>query len=75
MSRSGRIERVTKESNVLVELNLDGTGEADIETGVPFYDHMLAQLAKHGGIDLKVKTVGDMIVRARQGYYAPGDPK
>lgn len=60
MSRRGHVERTTKESEVLVDLDLDGTGVTDISTGVGFYDHMLAQLGKHGLIDLKVKTVGDL---------------
>jgi imidazoleglycerol-phosphate dehydratase len=59
-----RIERETKESSVLVELSLDGTGHSTIETGVPFFDHMLAQLAKHGGFDLLVNTKGDLHVDA-----------
>ena len=54
MSRAARVERATKESDVLVELELDGTGVSSIETGVPFFDHMLAQLAKHGGLYLTV---------------------
>lgn len=64
MSRFARIERKTKESEVLVELELDGTGVTDVSTGVPFYDHMLAQLGKHGGFDLTVRTVGDLEVDA-----------
>ncbi len=64
MSRFARIERTTKESSVLVELEIDGTGQSAIETGVPFYDHMLAQLAKHGGLDLVVRTVGDLEIDA-----------
>ncbi|MBU6244429.1 MAG: imidazoleglycerol-phosphate dehydratase HisB [Actinomycetales bacterium] len=64
MGRSARIERSTKESQVLVELDLDGTGTSDISTGVPFFDHMLAQLAKHGGLDLIVRTSGDLEVDA-----------
>lgn len=64
MSRIGRVERTTKESSVLVEVELDGTGSADVQTGVPFYDHMLAQLAKHGGLNLTVRTVGDLEVDA-----------
>ena len=60
MSRRGHVERTTKESQVLVDLDLDGTGITDISTGVGFYDHMLAQLGKHGLIDLRVKTVGDL---------------
>ncbi len=64
MSRTARIERETKESSVLVELDLDGTGTSTIDTGVPFFDHMLAQLAKHGGLDLVVRTRGDLEVDA-----------
>lgn len=64
MSRIARIERTTKESDVFVELNLDGTGQVDVATGVPFYDHMLSQLGKHGGLDLKILTKGDLEVDA-----------
>jgi imidazoleglycerol-phosphate dehydratase len=64
VSRTARVQRTTKESDVLVELDLDGTGRADVETGVPFFDHMLAQLGKHSGIDLHVRTKGDLDVDA-----------
>jgi len=64
MSRFARVHRQTKESDVLVELELDGSGTADVETGVPFFDHMLAQLGKHGGFDLVVHTTGDLEVDA-----------
>lgn len=64
MGRQGRVERKTKESSVLVEIDLDGAGVADVTTGVPFFDHMLAQLAKHGGLDLRIETVGDLEVDA-----------
>ena len=64
MSRTARIERTTKESDVLVQLDLDGTGQVEVSTGVPFYDHMLSQLGKHGGLDLKVVTKGDLEVDA-----------
>ncbi len=64
MSRTARAERVTKETRVVVELDLDGTGLAEVSTGVPFFDHMLAQLAKHGGIDLTVRANGDIEVDA-----------
>ena len=64
MSRSARVQRTTKESDVLVELEVDGTGVADVDTGVPFFDHMLAQLGKHGGLDLTVRTKGDLEVDA-----------
>ena len=60
--RVGRVERATKESTVLVEIDLDGSGSVDVETGIGFYDHMLAQLGKHGLFDLTVKTTGDLHV-------------
>jgi imidazoleglycerol-phosphate dehydratase len=60
VSRVGRIDRVTNETKVLVEIDLDGTGKGDLHTGVGFYDHMLNQLAKHGGFDLTVRTEGDL---------------
>ncbi|TNY34876.1 imidazoleglycerol-phosphate dehydratase HisB [Thermomonospora catenispora] len=60
MSRIGRVERGTKETTVLVEIDLDGTGRVDVATGVGFFDHMLAQLGKHGLFDLTVKTTGDL---------------
>jgi len=62
MTRVGKCSRKTKESDVSVEINLDGTGNVSIETGVPFYDHMLSQLGKHAAFDLKVKTIGDVVV-------------
>jgi imidazoleglycerol-phosphate dehydratase len=62
MSRKAIVKRATKESSVHVELELDGTGVIEIETGVPFFDHMLNQLGKHGGFDLKVITRGDVEV-------------
>ena len=64
MSRTGRVERTTKESSVLVEIDLDGSGQADVQTGVPFFDHMLSQLGKHGGFDLTIRTTGDLEVDA-----------
>ncbi len=63
-SRTARVQRTTKESDVLVEVDLDGTGEASVQTGVPFYDHMLTALGKHAGLDLTVRTVGDLEVDA-----------
>ena len=60
--RIATVERKTKESEVLVKLNLDGTGVIDIQTGVPFFEHMLSQLGKHAGFDLTVKTTGDVDV-------------
>jgi imidazoleglycerol-phosphate dehydratase len=64
MGRTARIERGTAETKVLVELDLDGTGAAEISTGVGFFDHMLGQIARHGSIDLHVATVGDLEVDA-----------
>jgi imidazoleglycerol-phosphate dehydratase len=64
VSRVSRVERVTKETRVVVELDLDGTGTATIGTGVPFFDHMLAQLAKHGLLDLSVAADGDTEIDA-----------
>jgi imidazoleglycerol-phosphate dehydratase len=62
--RRARIERKTKESDIVVELDLDGTGVVDVDTGVPFYDHMLNQLGRHGGFDLTVRTKGDLEIDA-----------
>ena len=64
MSRTALIERTTKESDVRVELNLDGTGQGSSDTGVPFFDHMVSQLGRHGGFDLTVLTRGDLHVDA-----------
>ena len=62
--RTARIERTTKESSIVVELNLDGTGRTEISTGVPFYDHMLTALGVHGGFDLAVHAEGDTEIEA-----------
>lgn len=59
LSRIGEVKRVTKETNVHVKINLDGTGVADCSTGIPFLDHMLDQLASHGLFDVCVKAKGD----------------
>jgi imidazoleglycerol-phosphate dehydratase len=64
MSRTARIERATKESKVLVELDLDGSGRSDVSTGVGFYDHMLGSFARHSLIDLTVQTDGDTHIDA-----------
>ncbi len=64
MKRTGRVERATSESTVLVEIDLDGSGLTKVETGVGFYDHMLAQLGRHAGFDLTVHTVGDLHIDA-----------
>lgn len=62
--RQAKVQRETKETSVSVTLVVDGTGTVDIDTGVPFYDHMLAQLGKHAGFDLTVVTRGDLDVDA-----------
>ena len=59
-ARTAKVERTTRETSVLVELNLDGTGQASIETPLPFLSHMLDQIARHGAIDLTVKATGDV---------------
>ena len=59
MERQARLERTTSESSVLVEINLDGTGKAEIDTTVPFFDHMLTAFGKHGLFDLTVTAHGD----------------
>jgi imidazoleglycerol-phosphate dehydratase len=64
VTRTARIERATKESKVLVEVDLDGTGRASVSTGVGFYDHMLTSLAKHALLDLTVEADGDTEVDA-----------
>ena len=60
MMRKAKIERKTKETDILVEVNLDGSGKFEIETGVGFFDHMLIQIAVHGLFDLTVKSKGDL---------------
>lgn len=60
--REAEVSRGTAETNLRVKLNLDGTGRHDIETGVGFFDHMLAQLARHALIDMEVRAAGDLEV-------------
>jgi imidazoleglycerol-phosphate dehydratase len=62
--RTAKISRKTKETDVTVELNLDGVGKYQIDTGIGFLDHMLTHLSKHGKIDLAVKAKGDLNVDA-----------
>jgi imidazoleglycerol-phosphate dehydratase len=62
--RTARVSRATRETSIEVEVDLDGTGATDISTGLPFFDHMLNQLGKHSGIDVRVAAVGDLDVDA-----------
>ena len=62
--RTAKTHRKTKETDVAVELNLDGVGKYEIATGIGFLDHMLAHLSKHGKIDLMIKASGDLEVDA-----------
>jgi imidazoleglycerol-phosphate dehydratase len=64
MTRTARVERATKETTVTVELELDGSGKAQADTGIPFLDHMLEQLGKHGRFDLSVAAKGDLEIDA-----------
>jgi imidazoleglycerol-phosphate dehydratase len=62
MARTAQIDRKTAETQIALELNLDGSGQADIETGVGFFDHMLQLFTKHSVIDLKIRAQGDLHV-------------
>jgi len=62
--RTAKFERNTRETQIAVTVNLDGTGRAEVATGVPFLDHMLDQLARHGHVDLKVVATGDLHIDA-----------
>ena len=62
MPRSSKVSRTTKETDVSVELTLDGQGTSEADTGLPFFDHMLQQLGKHAGWDLSVTSKGDLDV-------------
>jgi len=62
--RAARTARATQETSIEVSVDLDGTGSTDVATGLPFFDHMLAQLGRHGGFDLVVAATGDLEVDA-----------
>ena len=62
--RIGTATRTTSESDISVEINLDGTGQVEVDTGLPFFDHMLTAFGTHGSFDLKVKAVGDTYIDA-----------
>jgi imidazoleglycerol-phosphate dehydratase len=60
MSRSSQQDRKTKETTIALSLEVDGSGAASASTGIPFFDHMLEQLGKHGGFDLRIEATGDL---------------
>jgi imidazoleglycerol-phosphate dehydratase len=60
MSRTGKVHRATKETSIDLSIDIDGSGSTDISTGIPFYDHMLEQVGKHGGFDLRIAATGDL---------------
>ncbi|HEX3462062.1 MAG TPA: imidazoleglycerol-phosphate dehydratase HisB [Acidimicrobiales bacterium] len=62
--RTAASSRATKETSIEVSLDIDGTGATEVTTGLPFFDHMVSQLGKHGGFDLTVRAVGDLDVDA-----------
>src|SRR5512142_1126908 len=62
--RIAKVTRNTSETQIELEVNLDGSGRADVATGVPFLDHMLDQLARHGALDLVVRAKGDLHIDA-----------
>jgi imidazoleglycerol-phosphate dehydratase len=64
MTRTGEMERATKETSVRVALDIDGSGRASASTGLPFFDHMLEQLGTHAGFDLEVRAEGDLQIDA-----------
>ena len=70
MTRRARVERKTRESDIVVEIDLDGTGQVDIDTGVPFFDHMLTALGSHASFDLSVQARGDIEI---EGHHTVAD--
>jgi imidazoleglycerol-phosphate dehydratase len=64
MPRIATIDRTTKETKISLTLNLDGRGQHKVESGVPFFDHMLTQIARHGFFDLQISAIGDLEVDA-----------
>ena len=60
MSRTATVHRATKETSIDLVIDIDGSGVTEISTGIPFYDHMLEQVGKHGGFDLRIAATGDL---------------
>src|SRR5690625_6485617 len=67
-----RISRYTHETKIELAINLDGTGESNINTGLPFFDHMLDKIARHGSIDLNIQVDGDLEVDEHHSIEEPG---
>ena len=62
--RAATVSRTTAETDIFIELDLDGAGSNEVTTGLPFFDHMLSQLGRHGGFDLVIRAVGDLHIDA-----------
>lgn len=63
-SRTASVERNTKETKIAIQLNLDGKGQSQLKTGLPFFDHMLDQIARHGMLDINIDAKGDLEIDA-----------
>ena len=72
MSRTAEIARTTKETDIKVRIDLDGTGANNIDTGIGFFDHMLTALSKHSGIDMDITCKGDLKVDAHHSVEDTG---
>ena len=64
MTRTARVHRKTAETDIEVSLDLDGTGKSDLDTGLPFLEHMLEQVARHGLLDIRIRAAGDLQIDA-----------
>ena len=62
MSRNAKRSRSTDETRIEISVDLDGTGATDVDTGIPFFDHMLESFAKHAALDLRLRAKGDLVV-------------
>src|SRR6267142_3795040 len=71
-ARRAGIDRKTAETRIAVKLNIDGSGRSSIETGIPFFDHMLTLFAKHAVMDLELKCAGDLAVDAHHSVEGCG---